>query len=391
VYPFRGYVIESVNCQPVGLQIKLQWDRRYTLRCPDCGTKMAKNREDRAAAFDLPCGGGPVVVIDYPAIQGCCSACGRYKTVRPSEIHPTRKATWRLMRLVSLLARYVPFDAMKALIEVPAATAWRYDKDVLEADLPEPDLDGIEAILVDEKSVKRGHQYVTLVINAKTGELLHMFEGKKKESLSAFFDKLTDDQKASIGAACIDRNGAYAAVIRESLPWADIVYDQFHLMSHLGNAVDHVRRSEHRVASTEMKHVIKGQRYNLLRHPENLAPTGQDSLHRLLEINENIHTAYVLKDHFRFVWDYKKAGWARRYLLQWAAWAKESGIEAMARFANGIERDIEGIVSWSRHKITNAKIESFNSKISQIIFKTRGIRSLDYLYLKLRAESLLRC
>lgn len=391
MYPFKGYVIQSVSCQPVGLQINLQWDKRRILRCPDCGTKMAKNRERRLVAFDLPCGGGPVVYVNYPAIQGCCSSCKRYKTIRPEEIHPTRKATWRLMRYVSLLARYVPLDAMVSLVEVPAATAWRYDKDVLEADLPEPDLDDIKAILVDEKSVRRGHKYVTLVLNAETGELLHMVEAKKKGSLEAFFDKLSDEQKASIEAVCIDRNGAYAAAVKEGLPHAEIVYDKFHLLNSLGKAIDEVRKEEYRAATGEMKNVIKGQRFNLLRHPENLAPSGHLALQGLLEINEKINTAYLLKDQFRFVWNYQKRGWARRYLTQWIRWVRESEIEPLIRFAKGVERDMERIVSWCDHRITNGRIEGFNSTVSRLIFKARGIRSLDYLYLKLRQESLLHC
>jgi transposase len=391
VYPFEGYVTESVNCTGMGLQINLQWDRRRLLRCPDCGHKMAKNRETRAVAFDLPCGGGPIVYVNYPAVQGCCSRCGHYRTVRPAEIHHSRKATWRLMRLVSQLARFVPFDAMAGLVGVPGATAWRYDMDVLEADLPEPCLDGIEAILVDEKSVRRGHNYVTLVLNAETGELLHMIEQKKKGSLEAFFDKLDGKQKASIKAVCMDRNGAYAAAVEEGLPDAEIVYDKFHLMANLGKALDEVRRDEYRTAEGEMKNVIKGQRFNLLRHPENLVPSGEIALGNLLEMNEKINVAYLLKDQFRFVWDYTKPGWARKYLEQWIAWVRESKVEALIRFANGVERDMERIVSWCKHRITNGRIEGFNSTVSRIIFKARGIRSLPYLYLKLRQESLLHC
>src|SRR5690606_13464017 len=157
----------------------------------------------------------------------------------------------------------------------------------------------------------------------ETGELLHMSEGKKKQSLEEFFDKLDGGQKSSIKAACIDRNGAYAAVIEEQLPGAEIVYDKFHLIGNLGKAVDEVRRDEYREATGEMKNVIKGQRFNLLRHPENLTPSGELKLHGLLEINEKINMAYLLKDQFRFVWDYKKPGWARKYLTQWIAWVRE--------------------------------------------------------------------
>jgi transposase len=388
VYPFSGYVIESISCQPIGMQINLRWDERRTLKCPDCGTKMGKNRENPVSAFDLPCGDGQIVIIVYPSIQGCCSACGRYKTVRPAEIHPTRKATWRLMRYVSLLSRFVPMDSMEMLVGVPAATAWRYDKDVLEADLPEPCLDGIKAIQVDEKSVRKGHKYVTLVLNAETGELLHMMEGKKKESLSAFFDNLNPEQKASIKAVCIDRSGAYAASIEEHLPHAQIVYDKFHLMNSLNQAVNEVRKDEFREADKEMKGVIKGQRFNLLRNPENLDESHVKPLSTLLNMNETINVAYLLKDQFRFVWDYAQMGWARRYLKQWIQWAYESEIDPIVRFAKGVERDIERIVSWCKFRITNGRKESFNSTVSRVIFKARGIRSLDYLYLKLRQEPL---
>ena len=390
VYPFEGYVMESVNCHPLGIQINLRRDRRRALRCPDCGGKMAQNRESESSAFDLSCGGGPVVLVRYPCTQGRCSSCGSYKTVRPAEIHPTRKATWRLMRFVSRLSRFVPFDAMSALIEVPAATAWRYDQAVLAAELPEPNLDGLEALLIDEKAVRKGHGYVTLVLDAQSGELLHMHEGKKKASLETFFEKLTAEQKASIRAVCIDRNGAYRSVVDEQLPGAEVVFDRFHLMSNLGKAVDEVRREEHRAAGSELKHVIKGQRFNLLRHPENLTPQGELALDNLLEINANIHTAYVLKDQFRLLWTYRKAGWARRYLTQWITWARTSAIGPLCRFANGIERDIEQVLSWFRHPLSNARIESFNSIVARVLFKTRGIRSLDYLYLKLRQESLLQ-
>lgn len=390
MYPFEGYVTESVNCESAAMQIKLEWDRRRCLRCPDCGEAMRRNRESRSVAYDLPCGGAQIVRVDYPAIQGLCPRCGTYHTIRPSEIHPRRHATWRLMRYVSLLARHLPLDMMVSVLGVPAATAWRYDRDVLEADLPTPDLDGIEAILIDEKSVRRGHQYVTLVLNAATGELLYMAEGKKKESLEAFFALLSEAQKATIKAVCIDRNGAYGAVVAEALPEADIVYDKFHLMSNLGKALDELRRSEYSKATGEFRHVLKGQRFNLLRHPENLAPAGELALHGLLDINRNLQIAYLLKDQFRLVWTYTKPGWARRYLRQWIWWVEESGIAPLIRFAKGIEREIERVVAWCKHRITNARIESFNSVVSRIIFKARGIRSLEYLYLKLRQESLLR-
>jgi len=289
-----------------------------------------------------------------------------------------------------MLARFVPLDAMKAICAVPAATAYRYDRDVLEADLPPPNLDGIRALLVDEKQVRRGHGYVTIVLDADSGELLHMCEGKKADALGVFLDSLTDAQKATIQAVCIDRAGAYKKAVRERLPGAEIVFDRFHLMMNLGKAIDQVRREEFKKAEGDDRRAIKGQRYNLLRNKENLTGKQSLDLRKLLEMNETVSTAYVLKGQFRVTWTYTTSWWAGRYLRNWITLAKQADIDPLTKFANGIERDFEGIVSWFRHRISNGTIEGFNSIISRVVFKSRGIRSFEYLYLKLRQESLLQ-
>jgi transposase len=198
-----------------------------------------------------------------------------------------------------------------------------------------------------------------------------------------------ENKKASVEAVCIDRNGAYRAVIKEQLPDAAVVYDRFHLIQNINKAIDEVRRDAYREADAEGKNVIKGQRFNLYRNPENLSDTGEVALSYLLDINKKLNIAYVLKDQFRLVWTYSKAGWARRFLQSWVWWAKASGVQPMVRFAKGIQRDLEDIISWCRHRISNGKIEGFNSTISRIIHKSRGIRSLDYLFLKLRQETAL--
>ena len=117
-------------------------------------------------------------------------------------------------------------------------TIWPFSKN----GLPEPNLDDLRVIIIDEKSIRQGHDYVTLVLNGETGELLHMAEGKKKASLESFFEKLTEEQKGSIDAACIDRAGSYQSVLGEQIPNAAVVYDHFHLRLNLNTAVDEVRR-----------------------------------------------------------------------------------------------------------------------------------------------------
>jgi transposase len=101
------------------------------------------------------------------------------------------------MRRVSEMAKYAPVTAVAKMMSLGESTVRRYDMAVLKEDLPEPSLDDLRVIIIDEKSIRRGHGYVTLVLNGETGELLHMTEGKKKASLESFFEKLTEKTESA--------------------------------------------------------------------------------------------------------------------------------------------------------------------------------------------------
>jgi transposase len=216
LFEFAGCVVRKILVESVGMQVAMRRDGRCKPRCPSCEVPLREVREGEIVVYDLPIADKTAVLVTLPAIQGRCPRCHEFSTPRPPEIHPTRNATWRLMRAVATWASVCPASDVATMFEISDSTVRRYEADVLEADLPEPDYDNLEILLVDEKSVRKGHGYVTVVLNGRTGELLHMAEGKKKESLQSFFAKLTDEQKASIQAVCIDRNGAYRAVLREA-------------------------------------------------------------------------------------------------------------------------------------------------------------------------------
>lgn len=265
---------------------------------------------------DLPVASGLIVYLTFPVVQGWCRKFQHFATTRPKEVHPTKDATWRLMRRVSDMTKYAPVTAVSELMAIGESTVRRYDKAILEADLPEPNFDGLRVLLIDEKAIRKGHGYVTLVLNGVTGELLHMAEGKKKASLEGFFEKLTESQKASIEAVGIDRAGAYQSVVDEQIPEASIVYDRFHLRLNINAAVDEFRRTEWRRAKKEEKAFIKGSRFILLANQDNVDERGAAVLSTLQGMNTNIATACLLKEQFRVIHNYRYAGWARKALTK---------------------------------------------------------------------------
>lgn len=210
---------------------------------------MGKMREREQSVLDLPLGIASVVHLVFTAYQGRCAHCGTIHTFRPTGISANAQATDRLKRYVSLLCRVMPVDKAPNIVPISTDTARRWDKQVLIATLPDPNLDGIRAILVDEKSIGKGPHCLTVVLDADTGEVLHLAEGKRKASLQGFFDKLTLVQKESIQAVGIDRAGAYKAVVEKEIPRAKIVYDKFHLIANYHEVIDKVRRGEWHAAS----------------------------------------------------------------------------------------------------------------------------------------------
>jgi len=391
LYQFPGWIVNKVSISSNGDEVcvHLRSDRRRKgFRCPCCSRRMGKMRERRREVLDLPLGTAMVVHLAFTAYQGQCAHCGTIHTFKPSGIGFKAQGTDRLKRYVSHLCRFMPVDKVPGFVPISADTARRWDKQVLIATLPAPKLNGLCAILVDEKSIGKGHQYLTVVLNAETGEVLHLAEGKRKASLQGFFAKLTKKQKASIKAVGIDRAGAYKAVVEEELPHAKIVYDKFHLIANYNEVIDKIRRAEWRAAGEQDKTFIKGQRYNLFRNPENLKPEQERSLKELLAMNENLSKAYVLKDALKVLWTYKYAKSASKYFDKWISWAMETGIETLQKFARGLDRARDGILAFCKHRITSAKIEAFNATIGRIVRKACGYRDLEYLYLKIRQEAL---
>ena len=162
--------------------------------------------------------------------------------------------------------------------------------------LPAPDLNGIRSLLIDEKSIGKGHHYLTVVLNVDTGETLFLGEGKRKATLDTFLSSLTSAQRASIEFVGIDRGGSYKASVQEYLPDADIVFDKFHIIANYNEVIDKIRRREWREAEAEHKPFIKEQRFNLFRNPENMTQKREASLNELLPMNEDINQACILKD-----------------------------------------------------------------------------------------------
>ena len=168
-------------------------------------------------------------------------------------------------------------------------------------------------------------------------------------------------------------------------PEAAILFDKFHIMRHLGEALDQVRKSEYARLTGPKRRFIKGQKYTLLSNRENLNLEGRRALKELLRANRRLHVAYLLKESFGQLWSYEREGWARRFLDNWKAALKWQRVQPYEKFARMIEEHWDGIAAFCKpeNKVSLGFVEGLNNKIRVIQRRAYGLRDEEYLRLKI--------
>jgi transposase len=245
--------------------------------------------------------------------------------------------------------------------------------------------DTITAAGVDEISVKRGHEYRIVVASLDEKRPLWLGgEGRTEEDMKLFFDYIGPERSKTIKLFVMDMWKPFRNAVHTYAKQAMIVYDKFHVLMHLSKALDEVRRSEYKRVNEKERKFIKGQRYTLLSNNENLTSDGLISLNALLKANRRLHKAYLLKESFGHLWDYKSSAWAEKFFENWKSQLKYQRLKPFVEFAAMIDRHWDGIISYCHPeaKVSLGFMEGLNNKIRVIQRRAYGIKDQEYLRLK---------
>jgi transposase len=248
-----------------------------------------------------------------------------------------------------------------------------------------PPAEHIRAIGVDEVSVKRGHTYQIVVADLDQKRPIWMGgDGRTEADMDRFFDHISEERSKEICLAVMDMWRPFRKSTMRNAPKARIVFDKFHVLRHLSDALDQVRRQEYKRVNDKERKFIKGQRYNLLSHKANLDMEGRRALRLLLKANKRLNTAYVLKESFAQLWDYNNPTWALKFFENWKAQLKWQRLKPFEQFAAIIDRHWDGIVSYCHpeNKVSLGFMEGLNNKIRVIQRRAYGIKNKKYLQLK---------
>lgn len=238
----------------------------------------------------------------------------------------------------------------------------------------------VRRIGVDEKAAAKGHRYLTVVCDLEEGTVEHIAEDRTQESLEGYYAGLSQEQLDGLEAVAMDMWEPYVQATRARVPEAaeKIVFDRFHVMGHVGKAVDTVRKQEHRDLMASGDDTLKGSKYLWLYSRENVPDQRREEFHALMRQELKVGRAWAIKEALRRLWHYvyPASGW--KFWKRWYFWATHSRLAPIRKVAETIRRHIENILTYSQHPVTNAMSEGLNSQIQKIKSMACGFRNTEH-------------
>lgn len=304
-----------------------------------------------------------------------CKACGVKTTAVPWAAKHSR---------FTLLFEAVAIEVIQACGNVKAAAGllgldWdsvhRIMERGVERGLERRKLETVPYVGIDEKSFGRGQSYISLLTDLSGSCVLEVAEGRTEEAANELWKAIPDEQKGKVKAVAMDMWQAFMNSVETNAEQAEIVHDRFHISKHLNEAVDKVRRQEHKSLKKAGDERLKGSKQLWLFNPENLSDDRWIEFEALKDQELKTSRAWAIKEQFRWFWEYRYAGNARKFFDRWYGWAVRSRLKPIRDVAKMLKRHLENIVTYFRHRITNAATEGFNSRIQSIKSQARGFRA----------------
>ena len=328
------------------------------------------------------------IVLELEVRRVACRNCGAVKRERRDFLADNPHFTKRFAFYVGRRCRQASIrdvaKELKLTWDTVKALEMQYMLDML-AQIARAGSPGPTAIGIDEISIRKGHTY-RIVVSDMIRKRPIWFGGddRSEASMAQFYAWLGPKKSSKIALIVMDMWKPFRNVARSKAPQAAILFDKFHIMRHLGEALDKVRKAEYARLSGNDRRFIKGQKYTLLSHRDNLTLDSKRSLTLLLAANKRLNTAYILKELFGQLWDYRREARARRFFDNWRGRLKWQRLKPYERFADMIDRHWDGIAAYCKpeNKVSLGFVERLNNKIRVFQRRAYGLKDEEYLRLK---------
>ena len=355
-------------------------------KCPKCGDRDVIHRGTFDRMVHAPRIGLDRTVLFIKAPRLECRRCRQVLNAVLPKIEPHCNYTKSLARLVVDLRKMMTIKDVAHYVGVSDTMIRGIDKKYLSRKFGKPRLRHLEIIAIDEIYVGKKNKYFTIVIDWVTGGIVFVGDGKGEKALKPFWKRLRGS-KAKIKAVATDMSSAYYSAVLKNIPNAKHVFDRFHIVKLMNDKLTTLRRDLQREADVMGKKILKGLRWLLIKHEENLDDTKNERtrLKEALDLNQSLSIAYYLKEDLSQIWQQSSKAIAARFLTGWCARARASGIKVMQTMANTLEGHRTGILNWYDFPISTGRLEGINNKIGALQRSAYGYRDRDYFIGKLYA------
>jgi len=372
----KAHTVVQVEEQPDGVVAHVDRLPGRRLACGECGRpvpKVATTRRPERRWQDLALRDQPFWLV-YAPHRVWCPTCG-LRVERVPWAEKWQRVTHSLARAVATLARKLDWSS----VAVHFRLNWKTVASVVEAavlwGLAHRRWRPLHVVGIDEVSRRKGQQYLTLVYDLARRRVVWIGKDRDEGTLQRFFAWLGPRGARAIRVVCCDMWRPYLAVLRTAVPQATVLFDRFHLTRYATAAVDTVRRQMWRQLPEAEQPDFKRTRFLWLKNPENLERTERTRLSGLLRLNAPIVKAYLLKEDLRRFWAYRSTAWAEAHLRQWLWRASHSRLAPFTQLAKTIRAHRDGILAWTKLRVTNGALEGMNNKVKTISHRAFGFRT----------------
>ena len=320
--------------------------------------------------------------------RGKCRQCGHVFRVRPPWEGLSTHFTKEFEAFALLLMREMPMSRVAELVGETDTRLWRMLFRQVDAAYAEADFSNVCRVAVDEMSVRKGHEYISVFADLVQKRVLFATEGKDHQVWHTFVAALEqhNGHRHAVTQVSQDMSAAYQKGVRETCRNAQVVSDKFHVIAHANKAVDEVRRAEVRLGGAGVWAALKQSQWLWRKNPENLTEKEQVRLAQIDQKSLRTAKAYQMRLVLQDIYRSADGTTARRRFRVWCRWVKwvarqqpKNVLRAMVKVADLVERHLTGIVAHWKSGVTNAFMEGLNSVFSATKRKARGYRSTTHL------------
>ena len=332
-----------------------------------------------------------MVYLDFEMRRVDCKVCGGVKLEKLDFLSPNAKFTDRFAWQIGGFCRAMSIQDVARRMRLDWRMVKELDKIYMREQLRRAGPPKPRVIGIDEISIRKRHVYRIVVSDLEKRRAIWFGgDGRSEADMDQFYAFLGNKAAKKIRLAVMDMWKPFRNSTQAHAPKAAILFDKFHVLRHLGDALDQVRKSEYARVTGSQRKFIKGQKYVLLSHKENLSFDGRQSLNLLLKANKRLNTAYILRESFDQLWTYNSEVWARKFFDNWKAQLRWQRLGPYEKFAKMIDRHWDGIAAYCKpeNKVALGFVEGLNNKIRVIQRRAYGLRDEEYLKLKILTTNL---